>query len=39
MTPNWSNRKLWTGDNLDVMRGIDSQEQIIVRLVERGIRQ
>ena len=24
MTPNWSNRTLWTGDNLDVMRGMNS---------------
>ena len=24
MTPDWSNRMLWTGDNLDVMRGMNS---------------
>ena len=24
MTPNWSNRTLWTGDNLDIMRGMNS---------------
>ena len=23
-TPNWSNRTLWTGDNLDIMRGMNS---------------
>ena len=22
MTPNWRNRTMWTGDNLDIMRGI-----------------
>ena len=24
MTANWSNRTLWTGDNLDIMRGMNS---------------
>ena len=24
MPPNWSNRTLWTGDNLDIMRGMNS---------------
>ena len=24
MKPNWSNRTLWTGDNLDIMRGMNS---------------
>ena len=22
--PNWKNRTLWTGDNLDIMRGMNS---------------
>lgn len=25
MTPNWRNRTLWTGDNLDIMRGMNSE--------------
>ena len=24
MTPNWTNRTLWTGDNLDILRGMNS---------------
>ena len=24
-TPNWSNRTMWTGDNLDIMRGMNSE--------------
>ena len=24
MTPNWKNRTMWTGDNLDIMRGMNS---------------
>ena len=24
-TPNWANRTLWTGDNLDIMRGMNSE--------------
>ena len=24
-TPNWRNRTLWTGDNLDIMRGMNSE--------------
>ena len=23
--PNWRNRTLWTGDNLDIMRGMNSE--------------
>ena len=32
--PNWVNRTLWTGDNLDVMRGMNSASQsgILVNL-------
>ena len=22
--PNWTNQTIWTGDNLDIMRGMDS---------------
>ena len=25
MTPNWVNRTLWTGDNLDILRGMNSE--------------
>ena len=25
MLPNWANRTLWTGDNLDIMRGMNSE--------------
>ena len=25
MPPNWANRTLWTGDNLDIMRGMNSE--------------
>ena len=24
-TPNWRNRALWTGDNLDIMRGMNTE--------------
>ncbi len=24
-TPNWSNQTIWTGDNLDIMRGMNSE--------------
>ena len=23
-TPNWANQTIWTGDNLDIMRGMNS---------------
>jgi len=23
--PNWANRTMWAGDNLDIMRGMNSQ--------------
>ena len=25
MPPNWQNRTMWTGDNLDIMRGMNSE--------------
>ena len=25
MPPNWANRTLWTGDNLDILRGMNSE--------------
>ena len=25
MEPNWANQTLWTGDNLDIMRGMNSE--------------
>ncbi|MCY4152804.1 MAG: site-specific DNA-methyltransferase [Aestuariivita sp.] len=30
--PNWGNRTLWTGDNLDVMRGMNSQSLDLIYL-------
>ena len=45
MKPNWSNRTLWTGDNLQLlcgacnsMKGAHSQEQFIARLKDAGLR-
>ena len=29
MTFNWRNRTLWTGDNLDVMRGMNSRRAFV----------
>ena len=30
--PNWTNRTLWTGDNLDVMRGMNSETVDLIYL-------
>ena len=30
--PNWKNRTLWTGDNLDIMRGMNSQSVDLIYL-------
>ena len=30
--PNWTNRTLWTGDNLDIMRGMNSQSVDLIYL-------
>ena len=32
MTTNWHNRTLWTGDNLDVMRGMNSESVDLIYL-------
>ena len=32
MEPNWSNRTLWTGDNLDIMRGMNSETVDLIYL-------
>ena len=32
MTCNWRNRTLWTGDNLDVMRGMNSESVDLIYL-------
>ena len=32
MAPNWSNRTLWTGDNLDIMRGMNSESVNLIYL-------
>ena len=32
MMPNWSNRTLWTGDNLDIMRGMNSASVDLIYL-------
>ena len=31
-TPNWKNRTMWTGDNLDVMRGLNSETVDLIYL-------
>ena len=31
-TPNWRNRTLWTGDNLDIMRGMNSESVDLIYL-------
>ena len=31
-TPNWRNRTLWTGDNLDIMRGLNSETVDLIYL-------
>ena len=31
-TPNWVNRTLWTGDNLDIMRGMNSESVDLIYL-------
>ena len=31
-TPNWRNRTLWTGDNLDIMRGMNSETVDLIYL-------
>ena len=30
--PNWANRSLWTGDNLDIMRGMNSESVDLIYL-------
>ena len=30
--PNWANRTLWTGDNLDIMRGMNSESVDLIYL-------
>ena len=30
--PNWSNRTMWTGDNLDIMRGMNSESVDLIYL-------
>lgn len=32
MQPNWTNRTIWTGDNLDVMRGMNSETVDLIYL-------
>ena len=32
MPPNWANRTLWTGDNLDIMRGMNSESVDLIYL-------
>ena len=32
MPANWSNRTLWTGDNLDIMRGMNSESVDLIYL-------
>ena len=32
VTPNWANRTLWTGDNLDIMRGMHSESVDLIYL-------
>ena len=30
--PNWTNRTMWTGDNLDIMRGMNSESVDLIYL-------
>jgi len=30
--PNWVNRTMWTGDNLDIMRGMNSESVDLIYL-------
>ena len=32
MPPNWANRTLWTGDNLDILRGMNSESVDLIYL-------
>jgi site-specific DNA-methyltransferase (adenine-specific) len=32
MQPNWKNQTLWTGDNLDIMRGMNSESVDLIYL-------
>ena len=32
MPPNWQNRTMWTGDNLDIMRGMNSESVDLIYL-------
>ena len=32
MPANWKNRTLWTGDNLDIMRGMNSESVDLIYL-------
>ena len=32
MPPNWANRTLWTGDNLDILRGMNSASVDLIYL-------
>ena len=32
MPPNWQNRTMWTGDNLDIMRGMNSDSVDLIYL-------
>ena len=32
LTPNWTNRTMWTGDNLDIMRGMNSESVDLIYL-------
>ena len=32
MEPNWQNRTMWTGDNLDIMRGVNAESVALVYL-------
>ena len=32
MPPNWANRTMWTGDNLDIMRGMNSESVDLIYL-------
>ena len=33
--PNWVNRTIWTGDNLDIMRGMNDECVDLIYLKER----
>ena len=34
--PNWTDQTIWTGDNLDIMRGMNSATVDLIKIAGRG---